>query len=474
MQEPVISVERVSKHYAIYDRPQDRLKQAVALRLRRWARPLVNLPEPKYCRLFTALDQVSLQVGRGEALGILGRNGAGKSTLLQVVAGTLAPTSGQVAVHGRIAALLELGSGFSPEFTGSENVRLNAALLGLDNRQIDERFDSIARFADIGDFIDQPVKTYSSGMMMRLAFAVQTAVEPDVLIVDEALAVGDARFQKRCFDRLASLLSKGTTVLFVTHDTNAIVQFCSRALILEAGAVFADGSPQLIARQYHRLLFEGAAAATLIPSAAASQSPSEPSQDEPSADGRPAVPESWPRAEPVSSSEFAKVRYGSREAEIAEIAIRDEEGRSTRVIETHRTYEIWFRIRFNCDTDHPVAYGIIITTPRGVEVFATKSGLYGISIPPSQQGATFSCRYRARFPLVPGSYLLTVALAHDDGRTSSEFIDCRFDALLFQVAGVIRSFTTCLIDLDGELSHTRDIGADDPLHVEAVAEGSGR
>jgi lipopolysaccharide transport system ATP-binding protein len=472
MLEPVISVERVSKHYAIYDRPQDRLKQALALRLKRWARPLVELPQPNYCRLFTALDQVSLRVGRGEAVGILGRNGAGKSTLLQVVAGTLAPSSGQVVVRGKVAALLELGSGFSPDFTGRENVRLNAALLGLDNQQIDERFDAIARFADIGEFIDQPVKTYSSGMMMRLAFAVQTAVEPDVLIVDEALSVGDARFQKRCFDRLSSLLSRGTTVLFVTHDTNAIVQFCSRALILEAGAVFSDGPPQLIARQYHRLLFEGPAAGVSVQGTSAEPTATEIEQGDPLQSDRPVASHIQADSDANSPSEFSKVRYGTRGAEIAEIGILDEDGQSAVVIETHRVYEIWFRIRFNCDTDHPVAYGIIITTPRGVEVFATKSGLYGKSIPPAKKGASFCCRYRARFPLVPGGYLLSAVLAHDDGRSSSEFIDCRFDAVLFQVVGVARSFATCLVDLNGELSHSRDRAEDSQNVAQAVAQGS--
>ena len=192
----------------------------------------------------------------GEMLSeFLGKNGAGKSTLLQIIAGTLAPTSGSVAVSGKVAALLELGSGFSPDFTGRENVRLNAALLGLSAAEIDHRFAAIAEFADIGEFIEQPVKTYSSGMLMRLAFAVQTAVEPELLIVDEALAVGDARFQKKCFGRLAQLREQGTTILFVTHDTSTILLFCTRALILEHGRMHAEGDPQRIAREYHKLLF---------------------------------------------------------------------------------------------------------------------------------------------------------------------------------------------------------------------------
>ena len=202
----VIRIEQAGKCYHMYDKPQDRLKQA----LLRWNRT--------YFREFWAVRGVSLEMQRGEAVGIVGRNGSGKSTLLQMIAGTLAPTEGRVQVAGRIAALLELGSGFNPEFTGRENVYLNGTILGLSTREIDERFDAIAGFADIGTFIDQPVKTYSSGMMVRLAFAVQVQVSPDILIVDEALAVGDALFQKRCFQRLEELRSQGVTLLFVSHD----------------------------------------------------------------------------------------------------------------------------------------------------------------------------------------------------------------------------------------------------------------
>ena len=250
----VLLVENVSKRYEIYERPQDRLRQFFIPRLQRVLPSSWRRQRPFYSE-FWALRDFSVRLRRGDALGILGKNGAGKSTLLQIVAGTLAPTSGSVAVSGKVAALLELGSGFSPDFTGRENVKLNAALLGLSAAEIDYRFPAIAQFADIGEFMDQPVKTYSSGMLMRLAFAVQTAVEPELLIVDEALAVGDARFQKKCFNRLAQLREQGTTVLFVTHDTSAILLFCTRALILEHGCMHAEGDPQRIAREYHKLLF---------------------------------------------------------------------------------------------------------------------------------------------------------------------------------------------------------------------------
>lgn len=238
----VIRVEDVSKCYHLYDKPADRLKQALLL----WRK--------QYYREFWALRGVSFEVRRGEAVGIVGRNGSGKSTLLQIIAGTLTPTTGRVQVAGRVAALLELGSGFNPEFTGRENVYLNGSVLGLSRREIDDRFDAIAGFADIGPFLDQPVKTYSSGMLVRLAFAVQVQLSPDVLIVDEALAVGDALFQKRCYQRLDELRTAGTTLLFVSHSQETVRSLCDRAVLLDGGRVRAAGPSGDVILEYRRLL----------------------------------------------------------------------------------------------------------------------------------------------------------------------------------------------------------------------------
>jgi lipopolysaccharide transport system ATP-binding protein len=217
--EVAIKVQNLSKCYEIYDKPRDRLLQ------------MLSRGKKKYCREFWALRDVSFEIRKGETVGIVGRNGSGKSTLLQILCGTLNPTSGTVETHGRIAALLELGSGFNPEFTGRENVYLNASILGLSKEEIDARYDAIIEFADIGDFINQPVKTYSSGMLVRLAFSVQAQVEPDILIVDEALAVGDAKFQARCFDRLKKLKENGTSILLVTHSSEQIVTHCDHAFL---------------------------------------------------------------------------------------------------------------------------------------------------------------------------------------------------------------------------------------------------
>lgn len=236
--EMAISAENLSKCYQIYDAPKDRLLQMLARGRKR------------FYREFWALDDVSLMVEKGETVGIIGRNGSGKSTLLQLICGTLMPTRGHVRGNGRIAALLELGSGFNPEFTGRENVYMNAAVLGLSSSEIDARFDEIIAFANIGDFIDQPTKIYSSGMLVRLAFAVSVGVEPDVLIIDEALSVGDASFQFKCLNRLEELTAKGTTLLFVSHDMTMVKRFCNRVIYLRQGRVVASGAPDEIAELY--------------------------------------------------------------------------------------------------------------------------------------------------------------------------------------------------------------------------------
>ncbi len=246
-----IKVENLSKCYQIYEQPRDRLKQMILPRLQR----AVGAAPKQYFREFWALKNVSFEVKKGETVGIIGRNGSGKSTLLQMICGTLNPTSGGIQTNGRIAALLELGSGFNPEFTGRENVYLNASVLGLSKEETDQRFDEIAAFAEIGNFIDQPVKTYSSGMMVRLAFAVAINIEPDILIVDEALAVGDELFQRKCFSRIESIRASGVTILFVSHSASQIVELCDRCMLMDAGEKLADGIPKPVVARYQKLLY---------------------------------------------------------------------------------------------------------------------------------------------------------------------------------------------------------------------------
>ncbi|MBK1644897.1 ABC transporter ATP-binding protein [Thiocapsa imhoffii] len=254
-----ISVQDLGKCYQIYERPQDRLKQSIVPRLRR----LMGLSAPDYYKEFWALRDLSFSVHQGETVGIIGRNGSGKSTLLQIICGTLTPTTGRVETTGRVAALLELGAGFNPEFTGRENVYLNASVLGLTEEQIDVRFDAIAAFADIGDFIEQPVKTYSSGMYVRLAFAVIAHVEADILVIDEALSVGDVFFTQKCMRFLRGFMEQGT-VIFVSHDTSAVQNLCQRAIWIERGAVRFIGPAKEAAERYLEALYESQQGASTL------------------------------------------------------------------------------------------------------------------------------------------------------------------------------------------------------------------
>lgn len=242
-EEIAISLKNVSKCFKRYGRPVDRLKE-------------ILLPGKSYAQEFWALRDVSFDVNKAETMGIIGRNGAGKSTLLQMICGTLTPTSGEIKVNGRIAALLELGAGFNPEFTGRENVYMNGAIMGLSRQDVDERFDKVAAFADIGDFIEQPVKSYSSGMYVRLAFASAIHVDPDILIVDEALSVGDMFFQAKCMTRMKQMMDDGVTVLFVSHDVGAVKSLCRQAILLSHGELITQGKANQVVEKYFSMKVE--------------------------------------------------------------------------------------------------------------------------------------------------------------------------------------------------------------------------
>lgn len=297
--EVAIRVEGLVKDYHIYATPVDRLKQGLLPRLAR----LLGRAPGQYFTSFRALDGISFEVQRGQTVGIIGRNGSGKSTLLQIICGTLSPTFGQVEVNGRVAALLELGSGFNPEFTGHENVYMYASIMGLTREQIDARYSAILEFADIGDFIDQPVKTYSSGMMVRLAFAVIVHVDADILIIDEALAVGDAFFVQKCMRFLRRFMKTGT-VLFVSHDSGAITNLCSHAIWLEKGGMRDQGSPKSVTEAYLEAQYSDGSAAGM-------------------GDGNPSAFEvaATPGSSPIAGAAVSRVE----EATVAEEASRSNE-----------------------------------------------------------------------------------------------------------------------------------------------------
>jgi lipopolysaccharide transport system ATP-binding protein len=419
-----ISVRAVSKVYRTYRRPSDRLKQAALSRVHGVTRRLGGRwSPPEYFNEFWALKNVSFEVHAGQCLGILGRNGAGKSTLLQVIAGTVVPTEGEVSARGRIAALLELGSGFNSDFTGRENVFLSAALLGLSRRETEEKLPLIEEFAEIGDFIDQPIKIYSSGMVLRLAFSVYVAMDPLIMIVDEALAVGDARFQRKCYQRLDAFRQNGGTILFVTHDMGVVPQICDRALILERGEVYAEGSPLGVAREYHRLLFG-------------------PSQAD-------VEPQPGRRHEEGAARE---VRYGSREAAIADVSMRAGGQRVTGPVQLNDEYMFVMTVTYAAAIHGRVNYGFMISNVQGIEIYATKSSMFDRSLPPGPAGTSFECVLRLRMALMPGAYFLSCAVARAELEQANEFLDYRFDVMQFEVTGQARCFNTSVIDLGGQLS----------------------
>lgn len=338
-----LRVENVSKQYRIYARPGDRLKETLTRgRLKRH-------------REFWALKNVSFEVETGTTTGIIGPNGCGKSTLLQIIAGTLEPTEGSVWREGRVAALLELGAGFDPEGTGIENVYMNAALMGLSRRETDRLFPEIERFAEIGDFIRQPVKTYSSGMFVRLAFAVAANVEPDILVIDEALAVGDAVFQHRCLRRIKEIQERGATVLFVSHDAAAVRALCTRAILMSAGRVLSDGPPLEVLNHYQKTVMEREQAYE---------------EQEAAADGT--------RTDDVREVEegFAPLRYtyrhGDGSAEIVSAELLDAARRPIGVVETGSPLMVRMRARLNRDVDDAV-FGFLVNDSRGVHAYGTNT-----------------------------------------------------------------------------------------------------
>ncbi len=381
-----ISVRGVSKHYLMFDRPQDRMKQMVVPGLQR----LFGREPRCYYRDFAALHDVSFEVRRGEAVGIIGRNGSGKSTLLQIICGILQPSAGEVRVGGRIAALLELGAGFNPDFTGRENVYLNAAILGIARAEVDARFDDIARFADIGHFIDQPVKTYSSGMYVRLAFATAVNVDPDILVVDEALAVGDEAFQRKCFARIEQMRARGATILFVSHSAQTVIQLCDRALWVERGQLLMDAAPKTVVDAYHRTLAEQRA------------------DDSPR-------PDAEPGSGAVLALSEAVIEYPSVGGRIIAASLTTEEGQPVAQLEHEHRYRFSYRLRADQDL-RGLRLGMLVKTRTGVEVAGAVLALADQGCEQVQAGTTVLVDFTFACLMYPGRYFINCGVtAEVDG-----------------------------------------------------------
>jgi lipopolysaccharide transport system ATP-binding protein len=404
---PVIQVEHLSKKYAIYQRSWDKLREILHI-----------CKEPLH-KEFWALQDITFSVEQGQTVGVIGQNGSGKSTLLQILAGIMRQSRGDCHVNGKVSALLELGSGFNPEFTGRENVFMNGAILGMDRQQMQQRFEAIARFAEIGGFMDQPVKTYSSGMFMRLAFAVAVNVDPDILLVDEALAVGDLIFQHRCMHRMNHLRANGKTTVLVTHDLAAVTKFCDRALLLDGGYLLEDGPPDKVVQKYRALMFDrerrygsfngtekGAEEGTIV--------------------------RSGKKVEPVRSIPNIDHRFGNGAARIIGVDLLDEKEKPTREVWSGRTAVVRISVEFLQEVARPIL-GYTMRDRLGIDISACNTNYEGAVLPAARKGQIYTSDFEIHMPhMASGSYSIAPAVADGD-LAKHDMCDWIDNALVFSL-----------------------------------------
>lgn len=429
MNEITVSLKNVSKCYKRYGHPVDRLKDLL-------------LPNQARADEFWALQDITLDIPRGETWGLVGRNGSGKSTLLQILVGTLTPTTGSVNVKGRISALLELGSGFNPEFTGRQNVFFNGKILGLSRQEIEEKFDNIAEFADIGDFIDQPVKTYSSGMFVRLAFAVATSVEPDILVVDEALAVGDEVFQRKCFARIEAIQKRGGTVLFVSHSASSIIELCNTAVLMDHGELLLQGTPKLIVSKYHKLIYAPEDKLATIRKEIKGLDPDQDNQKE---------TEAVLKTVPVSEDHYdpnlvpkSTLSYVPRGAEIRSPHLKNQAGKRVNLITRNEKYIYSYQVHFT-EAAYNVRFGMLIKTMSGVELGGGASHTPDNAIEVITPKTIMQVEFTFHCYLLPGVYFLNAGVVGSLEGQESYLHRC-IDAAMFRVQAETDLLATTIVD----------------------------
>jgi lipopolysaccharide transport system ATP-binding protein len=424
------------------ERPPDRLKHSIVPKLQR----LIGNPPKQYYREFWALKDISFNVKRGETIGIIGRNGSGKSTLLQLICGTLAPTSGSVETNGRVAALLELGSGFNPEFTGRENVFMNGAILGLSLEEVEARFADIIAFADIGDFIEQPVKTYSSGMVMRLAFAVAINVDPQVLVVDEALSVGDERFQRKCFSRIEAIKKGGSTILFVSHSGSTVIELCDAAMLIDSGELLSTGAPKAIVGEYQKLLYAPHTKLSTIRDEIRSSICCPSLQNDKIDIWQTDMSLEGVRSSKTDREEFfdpnlvpqSTVAYESQGAYIESPEIHSLGGRKVNCIVRGRKYLYTYKVSFRITATN-VRFGMLIKTVSGLELGGGVSApTMAQAIPHIAQDSEAHVEFGFTVALNPGTYFLNAGVI---GLVGAEevFLHRILDACMFVVLPIADS-----------------------------------
>ena len=381
-----ISVQGVSKIYKLYDKPIDRLKEAV------------SLTHKSYHRDFFALSDISFDVKKGETVGIIGTNGSGKSTILKIITGVLSPTTGTAEVSGNISALLELGAGFNSEYTGLENIYMNGTMMGFSRQEMERRMDDILRFADIGDFVNQPVKTYSSGMFVRLAFALAINVDPEILIVDEALSVGDVFFQAKCYRRMEEMMKNGTTILMVSHDMGSIIKYCDKVVLLNRGHFVAQGEAGKMVDLYKKILANQTdeLAEALI-------------EEKKEALGLP--------VEATVSDKRMKDRmnlnpevqeYGDGRASFEDFGTLDARGNVTNLLLKGEMFTIRERIRFHAPIENPI-FTYTLRDKKGTDITGTNTLFEGTEIKPVKDGDVYTVSFRQKMNLQGGEYLLSMS-----------------------------------------------------------------
>jgi lipopolysaccharide transport system ATP-binding protein len=390
----VIQVKNVTKEYKIYKKPIDKILYNLA----------PNFFQNKVSS-FTALNNINLNITKGSTVGIVGRNGSGKSTLLQIIAGTLSPTHGEVIINGRVSALLELGAGFNPEFTGRENVYLNGAILGLSKKEIDEKFNEIHEFSEIGEFIDRPVKTYSSGMFVRLAFSVAAFVDPDIMIIDEALSVGDEKFQRKCYNYLESLKEKGCTILFVSHSMRVVEQLCDYAYLLDKSKLIAEGSPKEIIDKYHLLLYS--------------------QENEYLQNLNQEVKKH------KESSNNNELKENQKDVFIENVKMFNNLQEESYVFDSGEFSKITLTVYSSIDVQD-ILVGIRIKNTEGIEVYGTSTIYFNIKVN-FKKNKQYKISFTQDLNLVAGTYHISVAIAKQDGKNDMIYFDKLSDFLIFKV-----------------------------------------
>lgn len=434
MSSKAIILNNVSKCYRLYENPVQRVKETF--------HPF----RKKYSTSFHALKNITTEIDRGETVGIVGRNGCGKSTLLQIICGIMPPTSGSLHVDGRISAILELGSGFNPEFSGRDNIYQNCSIIGIDRSKVDERIDSILDFADIGRFIDQPVKTFSSGMVMRLAFAIAINVDPAILVVDEALAVGDSAFQRKCFSRIMAIKKLGATILFVSHDAGAVVDLCDRAILLDQGEMLFSGSPKNVIALYHKLLFAPhdkvhLVRKSIIDGMALNDNPAitSPREITPEISGKKSKPFLNIHLVPKSTT-----WYEPDGAVIFDPHIQTLSGEKVNMLVRNKEYFFKYNVQFEQDV-FDVRFGMLIKTKRGVELGGYGKRVEGEFVEYIPKGSVAKVLLRFRCALLPGAYFLNAGVVGVKRKVEG-FLHRGIDVCMFEVMQEENLGSTAIVD----------------------------